>query len=117
MLNFGKKGAADDLPHDARPEQFGSPADLPPHVTTHAETLRADSALTDSIHDQVLMRVEPVVAVQLSRDELTTRVQHMVAQIAGDQRLPLSQAKQEALAIQIVDGMVGLGPLEPLLRD
>jgi len=117
MLNFGKKGAADDLPQNARPEQSGSPADLPPHVTTPAETFRAESALTDSIHDQVLMRVEPVVAVQLSRDELTTRVHHMVAQIASDQRLPLNQAEQEVLAVQIVDGMVGLGPLEPLLRD
>ena len=57
------------------------------------------------------------MAVQLNRDELAVRVQQMVAKIASDQRMPLNQREQDMLATQIVDEMVGLGPLEPLLRD
>ena len=65
----------------------------------------------------MLTQIEPVVAVQLARDALTSRVHGLVANIAIARRVPLNDQEQQALAVQIVDDMVGLGPLEPLLRD
>jgi pilus assembly protein CpaF len=110
MFEFGKKGETERKPSVI-------PAKAPVQVQAATQLARAAPTANDSIHEQVLTKIEPVVAVQLSRDELTIRVQHMVAQIASDQRVPLNHHEQEALAIQIVDEMVGLGPLEPLLRD
>ena len=81
------------------------------------QTDRSASATAEGIHNQVLTRVDPVVAVQLSREELTARVHDLVAQITTQRRVPLNQHEQQALAVQIVDDMVGLGPLEPVLRD
>jgi pilus assembly protein CpaF len=71
----------------------------------------------DLIRDQVLVGIEPAVAVGLSRDVLTHRVDQMIAQIANSQRLLLNQAEQQSLAAELVNDMIGLGPLEPLLRD
>ena len=41
----------------------------------------------------------------------------MVVAVANEKRLLLNQYEQHTLAANIVDEMVGLGPLEPLLRD
>jgi pilus assembly protein CpaF len=71
----------------------------------------------DSIRDLVFVRIEPAVAVRLTQQELTARVDELVAEIANDQRLLLNQVEQHMLAANIVDEMIGLGALEPLLRD
>jgi pilus assembly protein CpaF len=117
MSDFGKKGEAERKRGMAGPQELAIPARARVPASPAAEPARAGPTISDSIHEQVLMKIEPGVAVQLSRDELGARVQNMVAQIASDQRMPLNQHEQETLAIQIVDEMVGLGPLEVLLRD
>jgi pilus assembly protein CpaF len=83
-----------------------------------ARTVRpALPSAADIIRDQVLMRIEPAIAVRLTRQELTARVNEAVAAIANERRLLLNEAEQQALAANIVDEMIGLGALEPLLRD
>lgn len=72
---------------------------------------------TDTIRDQVLNRIEPAIAVRLTRGQLTSRVFELVAEIANQQRLLLNEAEQHGLAATIVDEMIGLGALEALLRD
>ncbi len=123
MLTFGTKG--DDHSHpDKHEDDVGSHGVAPEgsKLLEYAENEvaapnRRNSLDADSIHDQVLTQIEPIVAVQLNRDELTARVYSLVAVIANARRVPLNQQEQRTLAVQIVDEMVGLGPLEPLLRD
>lgn len=81
-----------------------------------AESLQQPSA-TDAIRDEILKQIEPAVAVQLTPATLTARVEELVAEIADERRLLLNQMEQRALAAEMVDDMLGLGPLEPLLRD
>ncbi len=40
-----------------------------------------------------------------------------VADYAARERLTLNQRELEAFALEIVDEMIGLGPIEPLLKD
>jgi pilus assembly protein CpaF len=114
MLNFGKKGEDEDEPRQAKARTSTPP---PAHERPLAVPVQSLVSAADAIHNQVLMRIEPVVAVQLSREELVSRVHALVSEIASTRRLALNEQEQRALAIQIVDDMVGLGPLEPLLRD
>ena len=53
----------------------------------------------------------------MTKTELTTFVHTLVAEIAVEQKLLLNQKEQDSLTTVIVDDMVGLGPIEPLLRD
>ena len=69
------------------------------------------------IRDQVLLGIDPVVAVRLSAAELTERIDRMIAQIANSQRLLLNMSEQQTLAGELVNDMIGLGPLESLLAD
>jgi pilus assembly protein CpaF len=117
MSAFGKKGEVEQASAIRPPRAAESPPQPPVRSRPDLESPRERSTVNDAIHEQILQKIEPGVAVQLTRDELTTRVQRMVAQIASEQRLMLNQPEQDLLATLIVDEMVGLGPLEPLLRD
>jgi pilus assembly protein CpaF len=72
---------------------------------------------SEYVRDQVLLRIEPAVAVRLNPRELSSRIEQLIGQIADERRLLLNQAEQRGLTTDIVNDMIGLGPLEPLLRD
>ena len=71
----------------------------------------------DQVYDQILARIEPAVAVRLSREDLVVRIEQLVGEIANQRRLLLNEQEQQSVAAEIVDDMIGLGPLEPLLHD
>lgn len=75
------------------------------------------SSTLDAIHDLVLVRIEPAVAVTMSAKDLTARIEGLVAAIADERRLLLNKNEQRDLTAAIVDEMIGLGPLESLLKD
>ena len=124
-LNFGRRKASDDTPAETReapaeaketaaavPAQMASAGPAP--VSRKAPNTAAAS---EFIRDEVLIRIEPTMAVRLSKAELAVRVDQLVADIANEQSLLLNHREQRTLATEIVDDMVGLGPLETLLRD
>ena len=74
--------------------------------STHA---RIQAALYD--------RIDATAATKLPRDELNRQILELIAELVAEQRLSLHSREQELLGATIVDNMVGLGPLEPLLRD
>jgi pilus assembly protein CpaF len=90
-----------------------------PNATAAAVPRRVANAAAavDFIRDEVLTRIEPTMAVRMTKPELMTRVDQLVAEIANEQSLLLNQREQRNLATEIVDDMIGLGPLETLLRD
>ncbi len=100
----------------AAPAAVAPPAAAAKEV--HAEPARVSPPQsTDTIRDQVLLRIEPMEAVRLNRGELTIFVNSLVALIASERKLLLNQEEQDKLAVAIVDEMIGLGPIEPLLND
>ena len=66
---------------------------------------------------QVLDRVNAVLAGDLSVDQLREQIGAIVHELADRDRLELSGREQARLVDELVDEMVGYGPLEPLLRD
>jgi pilus assembly protein CpaF len=108
-LSRTSQGGAVVAPLQAREQPRATPSIIgsAPHPPTAA----------DLIYDQILSRVEPALAVRMSRAELMVRVEQLVAEIADQRRLLLNQQEQQTLAAEMVDDMIGLGPLEPLLHD
>jgi pilus assembly protein CpaF len=67
---------------------------------------------------QILMsRIDPAVAGRMSRARLLSEVRLLVSVIATDEKVQLNELEEAALAVELTDDMVGLGPLEPLLQD
>ena len=51
------------------------------------------------------------------RDELTGKLRKMLLERIDAKALPLSRLEREKIVDEILDNILGLGPLEPLLRD
>ncbi len=113
MTLFGKKTEPQSLA--AEPEKPASP--LPEAATTRPLPLTTASEAKDFIRDQIFLRVDSLVAVRISKTELAAFVNKLVAEIANDRKILLNQLEQHALVASLVDEMIGLGPIEPLLRD
>ncbi len=80
-------------------------------------SIPAGSSASDLLRDQVLLRIEPAIAVRLDAPELASRIEQLIAHIANEHRLLLNHAEQRALTNDIVNDMIGLGPMESLLAD
>jgi pilus assembly protein CpaF len=53
----------------------------------------------------------------MPHEELRRQIIDVIGEIVMEQKLAVNQGEQQLLATQIVDDMIGLGPLEPLLKD
>lgn len=115
-MAFGKKEVDEPEAGSAGPDSFlaNQPA---PSTATPATRSALHPKSINLIRDAILESIEPVVAVQLSHQDLSERVGQLVAKIANEQRLLLNQQEQSVLTEDIINDMVGLGPLEALLRD
>jgi pilus assembly protein CpaF len=118
-LNFGRRKQSEDAPADKKAAAAPAPAPALAEVAPSPAVKRAPNtaAASEFIRDEVLTRIEPTMAVRMTKAELAARVDQLVAEIANEQSLLLNQREQRTLATEIVDDMVGLGPLETLLRD
>lgn len=71
----------------------------------------------DRIHRMLIEEINLVALERLPRDEMRRQVHDFVAGKTREERLAVNVAELDALVDDIVDEMVGLGPLEPLLKD
>ncbi len=103
-------------PQDASAATFGKKKEKG-NAEAEQKSSTAASLATDFIRDQVLLGIEPITAVRMNKPQLTAAVNQLVAGIANERKLLLNQREQDTLAGNIVDEMIGLGPIEPLLGD
>jgi pilus assembly protein CpaF len=64
-----------------------------------------------------LSRLDPATISGQGSDKLAAEVERLLAEIADELRIQLNGREQRQLAAELVDDMLGLGPLEPLLDD
>jgi pilus assembly protein CpaF len=80
--------------------------------------LGALSDLKERIRSVLMTRIDPTVAGRIPRATLRGEVAKLVCEIATEERVQLNKVEELALAADLSDDMVGLGPLEPFLdRD
>ena len=70
-----------------------------------------------AVQPGVMSRIDLAAAVSLPRKELVRQLEGLVAELLVEHRLQLNRPEQDDVVYQIVNDMLGLGPLEPLLED
>lgn len=68
-------------------------------------------------HDTMLSRINLASAFKLSPQELRAEIEAFVFEFAQERRAQLTKREQIKIARDLVDDMIGLGPLEALLED
>src|SRR5215472_8961586 len=94
---------------------------LVPDLTEESSPPGADLALPGTLRERirtaVMSRIDPTVAGRIPRAILRVEIANLVSEIATEERVQLNKLEEMALAADLSDDMVGLGPLEPFLAD
>jgi pilus assembly protein CpaF len=68
-------------------------------------------------HETMLNRINLASAFKLSPQELHTEIENFVFDFAQERRAQITKREQITIARELVNDMIGLGPLEVLLED
>jgi len=111
-VGFGRRRAmaeeAAPAPQAAAPERSIS-------VVTAAQSAPPEAIA--ELRVLCLARLEPAAVAALTPERLATEVERLISEIATDRRVHLNAVEQRMLAQELVNDMLGLGPLQPLLDD
>jgi len=70
-----------------------------------------------TIHRNLLDKINLAALDQLSREQIHREVSEIVGELLKSQSEPLNARERAALVDEVMDELLGLGPLEPLLQD
>ena len=72
---------------------------------------------TEVIRPLMMERIDAAAAASLPRGELMSQISGLVSELLVENKIRLNQIEQKSLVTNLVNDMMGLGPLEPLLAD
>jgi pilus assembly protein CpaF len=78
---------------------------------------REVATIVARLHARILERLDLAAVSQLPVEELRPRLRAIVEQLIAAERLMASESERNAVVESVMDELVGLGPLEPLLKD
>lgn len=73
--------------------------------------------LRSMIYNALMIRIDPNTAVHMTPGELQQETEDFVVQFVNSQGVQLNRREQKQVATDIVNDMIGFGPLEQLLSD
>jgi pilus assembly protein CpaF len=69
------------------------------------------------LHGQIIDEFNLALVEKMSAEDLSRQVRRFVAEYALRERLPLNGRELEIFSDEVLDEMIGLGPIEPFLKD
>lgn len=87
------------------------------HIDQGSKVSPELGAAKERIYTLLMEQIDLNTASRLPREELKQQIISLIAEIAIEQKLIISHVEQQVIANEIVNDMLGLGPLEPLLHD
>jgi pilus assembly protein CpaF len=83
---------------------------------TRGETLPYNQ-LRERIQVRLLREFEGNTAATANQEKLRVQVEEMISQVILEEKVAVTRAEKAALVMDLLNEIVGLGPLEPLLND
>ncbi len=75
------------------------------------------AAAKQKVQPRLLDRIDAATAASMSREDLVREMTPIIAELLAEEKLQLNMQERAALIEDLLDDMLGLGPLEPLLAD
>ncbi len=122
MFNrFSKLGKPAQEAPAAPTSKTASASGLPPELSMpQIEIDPVSQAMTDlkvRVHQKLLDEINLPAIEKLPREAFRDQVAMLVTALLRTERVQLNQQEQAQLTADVIDEMIGLGPLEPLLKD
>jgi pilus assembly protein CpaF len=114
---FGRRQAPGTLTRTPEPTTYAAIGGLPAIASAAEPAGPPPVAGAPEPRSLCLARLDPSVVAGMTPERLAAEVERLVSDIATEQRIQLNAREQRRLSQDLVDDMLGLGPLEPLLED
>jgi pilus assembly protein CpaF len=111
---FGRNRAATAAIGPSLPVSIPTLAPEPAHARSAGT--RPELTIAE-LRAHCLARIDPAAVTSTDKRDLAPLIEKLISDIATDRRIQLNAREQSQLAEDLVQDMLGLGPLEPLLRD
>ena len=102
---------------------LGAPLE-PPAADPYARTDAPRNTSRDSVGQAktkiqavLLERIDTSAAAKMAREDLSRDITGLVSELLAETKIQLNSIERQDLVKQLLDDMLGLGPLEPLLAD
>ncbi len=89
----------------------------PGNSTAPARTADRYFELKSEIHKKLIQSLNMERVSSIPKDRLRAEIGRVVERILDDERVPMTTAEQNKIIEEILDEVLGLGPLEPLLKE
>ena len=125
LARAAPQAAAEPKPASVTPQPAPAPKAPAPVPPAPKEAARPAPPAADSkrldlrlrLHSRLIDELDLAKLDKLDEAELRRQVMGQVVEFARAERMALNTAELEELGASIYDEMVGLGPIEPLLKD
>jgi pilus assembly protein CpaF len=94
----------------------GAPADQT-GLTEGAHSIHALQQVKGRVHRKLLERLNLSNLDRLERQQVAEAVRRVVQDLITQESVPLNFEERDAVVVQVLDEIFGLGPLEPLIKD
>ena len=119
-MTFGDRWRSGNLRTDDATKPAPSPLSLSQALGPIQEAKVVRSALVDEkvkLHGQIIDDFNLSLMDKVSPEDFARQVKRFVSEYALRERLTLNQKELESFADEVLDEMIGLGPIETLLKD
>ncbi len=119
-FSLRRAAAPDAGPAPAPPSPTAAPALVVPTPEPVVAPTQAQDDMLDMrlrLHAKLIEEIDLSKLGELDEGEMRRQVRRLVGDFARDGRLALNGAEMDQLGAEVFDEMVGLGPIEPLLKD
>ena len=89
--------------------------EVPPESKQDAQSKLIETKV--HLHQRLLEIMNLGVIDKMPRDQFRREVGEMVRDLLTEEQIPLSLNERNQLSSDILDELLGLGPIEPLLKD
>ncbi|MDF2367187.1 CpaF family protein [Sneathiella sp.] len=108
---FGRRPESDPLQSLAEPgEEFVG-------IAKKKEEFPVPPELVGRVRKQFFNRIDPTAASTMPPEQLSLRIAEAVSKIVDEEKLQVNWLEQSAIARELFDDIVGIGPIENLLSD
>jgi pilus assembly protein CpaF len=107
------------VPNGAMSRELGDTANKASVIAAAASAAAAVTTRSDiaELRALCLAKMDATAVASLQPERLLIEVERLISDLATERRVQLNGREQRQLATELVDDMLGLGPLEPLLLD
>jgi len=99
----------------AKPSRFMDPA--LPSALRQAGSIARNTDLKVFLHEKLLGMLNLSVLEKVGRDALAKELAPLVRDVLSTENIALNTVEYDQLIVEVMDEVLGLGPLEPLLKD